>query len=126
MSFDQLPEVERLIEYVLYDRAADDQDLKDAFLDEFEIELKSSINPRRRGTITANLPKGMTSLSPYGTLTCKGGFAMQNKGARYEAGRFIYQAPLIEEGQTRVCLDCPQKLECSPKIDLGAGGDYSV
>ena len=117
--FDQLPEVQPWIDYVLYDRAADDQGLKAEFRDELEIELKSSINPRRRKTITDNLPKGMKSLSPYGTLTCEAGFEMEYLGARYEAGYFIYQAPLVEGGQTSVCQNCPHKPQCSPNSTSG-------
>ena len=105
----QLPEIQPWIGVVLYDRAADDQPLKSAFLKELGIELKSAVNPRRRQAPAEGLPKGMERLSPYGTLTCRGGFEMDYCGARFETERFLYQAPLIADGQAPVCAACARK-----------------
>jgi len=115
----QFPEIQPWIGVVLYDRAADDEPLKSAFLKDLGIELKSAVNPRRRQALTEGLPKGMDRLSPYGTLTCRGGFRMDYRGARFETERFIYQAPLAEDGHTPVCSGCPHKPWCSPLSTLG-------
>ena len=44
---------------------------------------------------------------------------MDYRGARFETERFIYQAPLAEDGHTPVCSGCPHKPWCSPLSTLG-------
>ncbi|CAB1076485.1 hypothetical protein D1AOALGA4SA_4281, partial [Olavius algarvensis Delta 1 endosymbiont] len=53
-----------------YDSACDSQPLKDKFRDQLGIALKASLNPRRKKTVTENLPKGMKKLTAYGNLVC--------------------------------------------------------
>lgn len=116
--FDRLPEIQPWIKRVLYDSACDDQNLKDKFERELGVELKASMNPRRRQTITTGLPKGMKKLSPYGVLTCKADHEMDYKGIRYEAEKFIYQAP-VNEKNICACSTCGLKNECCPKSKQG-------
>jgi hypothetical protein len=61
---------------VLYDSACDSQALKNKFRDQLGIELKASLNPRRKKSVTENLPKGMKKLTPYGNLVCNADFEM--------------------------------------------------
>ena len=63
--FDNLPQVRPWIDTVLYDGAADTQGLKDKFDNDFNIRLRASLNPRRRKSITINLPRGMEKITPY-------------------------------------------------------------
>ncbi len=66
--FAQYPEIKSWIDTVLYDSACDSQPLKDKFRDQLGIALKASLNPRRKKTVTENLPKGMKKLTAYGNL----------------------------------------------------------
>ena len=118
MLFDNLPQVKPWIDRVLYDSACDNGKLKDAFMDRFGIELKASFNPRRRKSVTENLPTGMAKLTASGNLTCDGGFEMHYKGARFDFDKFIYQAPL-DENSTSVCSSCLHKHACSPQSTNG-------
>ncbi len=86
---DMLPELRTWIDTVLYDSACDHSSLKERVKDEFGMDLKTSLNPRRRQTIETNLPKGMNRLTPRGNLICNGGFEMDYKGARFEAKQYI-------------------------------------
>jgi methylphosphotriester-DNA--protein-cysteine methyltransferase len=74
--FAQYPQVRPWIEKVLYDSACDSQALKKKFRDQLGIELKASLNPRRKKSVTENLPKGMKKLTPYGNLVCNADFEM--------------------------------------------------
>jgi len=114
MLFENLPEVEPWIERVLYDSACHDSKLKGTFMDRFGIELKASFNPRRRKSVTENLPMGMAKITASGTLICNAGFEMDYKGARFDSDKFIYQAPM-DESKTSVCSDCQHKDTCSPQ-----------
>jgi len=118
MLFEHLPELKPWIDTALYDSACDNKTLKKKFKDKLGIELKASLNPRRKKDATENLPKGMEKMTPYGTLRCKGGFEMNYKGIRYEAGKFIYQAP-TNESNDPVCLNCVYKEECCPNSITG-------
>ncbi len=80
---------------------------------DLDIQLKTSLNPRRRYTITDNLPKGMDRLTPYANLVCQGGQIMDYQGLRYDTEKFIYHSPLDENNES-VCNTCPNKLECCP------------
>jgi hypothetical protein len=111
--FKSMPEVAPWIDTALYDSACDDQKLKDKFWNEMNIVLKTSMNPRRRRPVTEGLPKGMDNITPQGDMTCKCGFLMDYKGARYESEKFIYQAPRDEAGDS-VCSDCWFKAFCCP------------
>jgi uncharacterized glyoxalase superfamily protein PhnB len=116
--FDNLPEVKPWIETVLYDSACDNRKLKDEIKDEFDINLRASLNPRRRKTIEDNLPKGMDRLTPRGNLTCNGGVIMDFVGVRSEGEKYIYEAPKDEAGNS-VCLNCKHKPVCSPLSEHG-------
>ena len=118
MLFQNLPEVQPWIDRLLYDSACDDRKLKDIFYDLFGIELKASFNPRRRKTVTENLPNGMAKITPSANLFCNGGFEMDFKGARFDFDKFIYQAP-FDENQISVCSSCPDKPTCSPYSTKG-------
>ena len=116
--FENLPEVKPWIDKALYDSACNSQKLKHKFRDELNIELKTSLNPRRKKKITENLPRGMQQLTPYGNLTCMGGFEMDYQGARYDLNKFIYQAPL-NENKACVCMDCAYKSMCTSTSTKG-------
>lgn len=103
---------------MLYDSAADSADLKDKFEQDFHIQLKASLNPRRKKTITSNLPRGMQKITQYGNMTCDAGYEMDYQGMRYETEKFIFRAPL-EENQKSVCLDCKHKPRCCPLSKKG-------
>ncbi len=106
------------IDRVLYDSACDNGKLKDTFMDRFGIELKASFNPRRRKSVTQNLPTCMAKITASGNLICIGGFEMDYKGARFDFDKFIYQAPL-DENKVSVCSGCLHKLTCSPQSTKG-------
>jgi hypothetical protein len=116
--FDHLPEMKDQIDTVLYDKAADDAGLKQKFEEDFEISLKTSLNPRSRKTVTSGLPRGMKKLTPYGNMICEAGFEMDYQGIRYESEKFIYHAPLDEDRKS-VCLNCKNKSKCCPFSEKG-------
>jgi hypothetical protein len=116
--FECLPVVKAWIDTVLYDSACDNQTLKEAFEKELQIGLKTSLNPRRKKAVTDNLPRGMEKITPYGDLICKGGYEMDYKGIRYEAEKFIYQAP-VDENNVSVCIGCMYKMACCPHANIG-------
>ncbi len=118
LLFDRLPELRPWIDTVLYDSACDNKTLKEKFKRELGIELKASLNPRRRKDVTEDLPRGMEKMTPYGTLICKGGYEMDYKGIRYEAGKFIYHAP-TNESNDPACLNCVFKEQCCPHSHSG-------
>lgn len=111
--FEYLPDVKPWIDRVLYDSACNDRTLKQTIKDQFDIELKASLNPRRRKTVTDNLPRGMDKLTPYGALVCLGGCEMEYIGVRYNNEKFIYQAPVDANGKP-VCETCEFKTTCCP------------
>jgi len=116
--FEDLPEVKSWIDTALYDSACDDLKLKILFEEEFNIDLKTSMNPRGRKTVAENLPQGMEKLTPCGNMICKGGFEMDFKGARYNNEKFIFQAPVNDENVC-VCSGCEHKPTCSPLSKTG-------
>lgn len=113
LLFDMYPEIQPWFDTALYDSAADSQKLKDSFQEDFGIQLKASLNPRRRKTIIENLPKGMEKLTPFGNMTCINGIEMDYRGARFDSESFIYQAPSDDEGVS-ACANCEHKSFCSP------------
>ncbi len=78
--FNILPEIKPWIRRVLYDSACDSKELKDKFQDELAIELKASLNPRRKKDITKYLPRGIEKITPHGVPICAGGHEMEYKG----------------------------------------------
>ena len=116
--FAQYPQVRSWIETVLYDSACDSQPLKQKFIKQLGIQLKASLNPRRKQTVTENLPKGMKKLTAYGHLVCNADLEMDYRGVRTETEKFIYQAPLDASG-TSVCDNCEQKPVCCPTAAKG-------
>ena len=111
--FQNIPEIKANIDRVLYDSACDSQDLKDNFKKDLGIELKASLNPRRKKTVTENLPKGMLKLTAHGNLVCNSEIEMDYQGMRHEREQFIYMAPVNKENIS-VCEKCALKDQCCP------------
>jgi hypothetical protein len=109
--FENLAQVYPWIDTVLYDGAADTRGLKEKFDKDLNIRLRASLNPRRRKSVTINLPRGMEKITPYGNLVCKASFEMDYKGMRHESEKFIYHAPKDDSGRS-VCLGCEHKSVC--------------
>ena len=95
----------------------DKKELKEKILNDFDLELKASLNPRRKKAITENLPRGIEKLTPYGVPICIAGYDMEYQGMRYENEKFIYQAPKDSENSP-VCLTCRYKDDCCPNSAL--------
>ena len=109
--FENLPQVHSWIDTVLYDGAADTKGLREKFDKDLNIRLRASLNPRRRQSVTINLPRGMEKITTYGNLICKAGFEMDYRGMRHESEKFIYHAPKDDRGRS-ICLDCEHKSVC--------------
>lgn len=116
--FDHLPQVQPWIERILYDSAADSEALRQQIHETFGMDLKSTLNPRRKKEITENLPRGMTKLTPQGEIFCQAGHAMDYQGARFGTERFIYGPPHTDEGD-RYCDTCTNKALCCPHATKG-------
>lgn len=60
LLFETYPDLSQSIKRALYDSACDDQPLKEQFSEELGIELKASLNPRRKKAVTdpTQLPGG--------------------------------------------------------------------
>jgi len=117
--FDRYPDVQSCVSRVLYDSACDDAVLKKTFETDFQVELKASLNPRRKKDVTKGLPRGIEKITPYGNPICLAGHVMDYKGSRYEAEKFIYEAPKNEQGQS-VCAGCPQRNNCCNDTTTGS------
>ncbi|MCP4375158.1 MAG: hypothetical protein GY794_03105, partial [bacterium] len=105
------PDLAKSVRRVLYDSACDDAPLKQRFQDDLEIELKASFNPRRSKAITAALPRGIEKITPYGVPICLAGHELDYQGIRYASEKFIYRAPLQDDGPS-VCIGCGEKAQC--------------
>jgi hypothetical protein len=105
------PELAQSVKRVLYDSACDDTVLKERFEEALEVELKASFNPRRSKPITKDLPRGMERITPYGVPICQAGHEMDYQGIRYANEKFIYRAPLDDDGFS-VCLGCREQASC--------------
>ena len=105
------PDLKPVIKRVLDDGAADDQSLKDSFQTEWEIELLAPINPRRRGPITKDLPRGIDHLTPIGIPVCQQGYPLEFLTCRHDTRKFVFQAPSGEDG-IPVCWQCPTRSQC--------------
>jgi hypothetical protein len=116
--FEEHPEIEPWIERVLYDSACDNKELKDKFQKELGLELKTSLNPRRRKEVMEALPRGLEKVTPYGVPVCIAGYEMDYKGIRYGSEKFIYQTP-VNEDEVPVCLSCEHKIDCCPNSNTG-------
>lgn len=117
--FDLYPDVESCVYRVLYDSACDDAGLKKEFEETHGVVLKASLNPRRKKDTTEGIPRGMEKITPYGNPICLEGHVMDFKGSRYEAEKFIYAAPLDEQGES-VCTGCPQRSQCCNPATKGS------
>ena len=104
---------------MLYDSACDDASLKQRFQDELDLELKASFNPRRSKAITEPLPRGIEKITPYGVPLCLAGHEMDYQGIRYASEKFIYRAPLGDDGRS-VCTGCPEKPRCCNRFTLSS------
>ncbi len=116
--FEQYPVIKQWIDTVLYDSACDSDTLKTKFKDLLHLELKASLNPRRKKTVTENLPKGIKKVTAFGNAICNAGFEMDYQGIRYETENFIYRAP-VDANDISVCTTCEHKLNCCPTATKG-------
>jgi hypothetical protein len=113
-----LPELWPFIRTVIDDGAAYDRDLFVQVQQRLGIDLRASVNPRRRAILTENLPRGIDKLTPYGELYCQAGHTLEYRGVRQATETFIYGPPLDDEGQSR-CLGCPDQGTCCPRAAHG-------
>lgn len=112
----QFPEITEAAENLLDDSAADDPKLKSAVEKQFGIKLRCHVNPRRRKTLKEDeLPKGMVSLTPSGTLRCQAGLEMDYQGKRQGSG--YYYGPPRDKQNHGSCESCPLKLQCCNKTN---------
>lgn len=109
--FATYPELKGKFDTVLADTAMDDADTRQTVRDEFGMDLKTPTNPRGIKTITANLGRGMKSLSPTGVLTCQADREMPFTGVRFGTEKFIYGSPRSSTGEI-ACLNCPLREAC--------------
>jgi hypothetical protein len=109
--FKLYPDLKEAVTRVLDDGAADDQPLKDFFWEEWEIELLAPVNPRRRGSITKDLPRGIDHITPLGIPVCRNGYPFEFVTCRYDTQKFVFQAPRGEDG-IPVCWQCPARPQC--------------
>jgi len=116
--FSTYPALKETVKTVLYDSAADDAPLKKKFKEELNLDLRTSTNPRKRKDITTNLPRGIVKITPFGYVICMSGREMEYQGIRYELEKYIYSAPLLEDG-TIACHNCKYKSECCPNAEKG-------
>jgi len=110
------PEVAKTAKNLLDDSAADDPKLKRLVEKKFGIKLRCHINPRRRKTLKEKeLPKGMASLTPNGTLRCKDDLEMDYQGKRQGIG--YYYGPPRDEQNRVSCESCPFQSQCCHKTN---------
>jgi hypothetical protein len=115
---ERVPEALAGVEFLLDDAAADDPKLREQVNQDFQLTLRSSLNPRRRKPLIEDLPKGMNRLTPYGELICDGEQSLEYLGVRWKNEVFIYGPPRTEE-KTITCLTCPLKDDCCPRATAG-------
>ena len=109
--FSRHPDLKGIVTRLLDDGAADDPALKSEIKTTFDIELLAPINPRRRGPIRDDLPRGIDHLTPRGVPVCQAGFPFELLGFRQETERFIFIAPETTPGAS-VCLGCAFRGDC--------------
>lgn len=105
-------------DFLLDDSAADDAELRKTIQDEFQLTLRTSINPRSRKTITEALPRGMAKLTPYGELICLAEQSLDYRSVRWETGVFNYGPPKTDTEEI-ACLTCPLKEACCSRAANG-------
>jgi hypothetical protein len=109
--FQRHPDLKGLINRVLDDGAADDAKLKAAIQEDLQIEVLAPINPRRRGPIRADMPRGIDHLTPRGVPVCRAGYPFELLGVRRDTEHFLFAAPKDEQGQS-VCQGCGLREGC--------------
>jgi hypothetical protein len=105
------PDLRGVVTRVLDDGAADDPQLKSQIKSMFDIELLAPINPRRRGPIRDDLPRGIDHLTPRGVPVCGAGYPLELLGFRQATERFIFTAPEATPGES-VCVGCALRGDC--------------
>jgi len=105
------PDLQGVVTRVLDDGAADDPKLKSEIKTTFGIQLMAPINPRRRGPIRDDLPRGIDHLTPRGVPVCGAGYPLELLGFRQDTERFIFTAPEATPGQS-VCWGCGLRSGC--------------
>jgi hypothetical protein len=116
--FEQYSIVKEWIDIALYDSACDSKELKAKFKDKLNLDLKASLNPRRKKVVTENLPRGMGKVTPYGNVICNADHEMDYRGIRFKDEKYIYQWPVDKDGNS-VCLACEHKPICCPTAEYG-------
>jgi len=109
--FARHPDLKEVVKRLLDDGAADDPQLKAKVKTAFGIDLLAPINPRRRGPVLGDLPRGIDHLTPRGVPVCRAGFPFELLGFRTETERFIFAAPKTAERES-VCSDCAVRAGC--------------
>ena len=105
------PDLKGLVTRVLDDGAADDPKLKSQIKTTFDIELLAPINPRGRGPIRTDLPRGIDHLTPRGVPVCRAGFPFELLGFRQDSTSCIFAAPQAAPGES-VCSWCALRGGC--------------
>jgi hypothetical protein len=108
--FARHPDLKDIVKRVLDDGAADDPKLKAQIKTTFGVELLAPINPRRRGPIRGDLPRGIDHLTSRGTPVCQAGYPFELLGFRQSTERFIFTAPTVQ-GES-VCSGCALRDGC--------------
>ena len=107
-----LPEVVDHADRALADSAYNSEKNRNTLAEEpFNLRLCTSMNPRRRKTMTEGLPRGMSKITPYGEVVCQDGRSMDYLGVRTETERYIYGPPRDEDGKAH-CQYCPFRDTC--------------
>jgi hypothetical protein len=109
--FQRHPDLNGIINRVLDDGAADDAKLKAAIKEDLGIEVLAPINPRRRGPIRDDMPRGIDHLTPRGVPVCRAGYPFELVGVRHDTEHFLFRAPKDEQGQW-VCQGCGLRVGC--------------
>ena len=117
-TFEDYPQLKGKFKSVLADTAMDDADSKQTVRDEFGLDQKTPTNPRNIKTRTADIGRGMKSLTPIGTLTCQADREMPFKGVSFERERFLYGSPRLSTGEL-ACLTCPLRETCCRRDTKG-------
>jgi hypothetical protein len=110
------PELWGQIDRVLDDGAADDAALKEEVGERFGIQLLTPINPRRRGALTQNMPRGIDHITNTGTPVCRAGRPFDFVGCRHDSRKFLFRAPNDADGQP-LCNGCPLRSECCRRAE---------
>lgn len=109
--FETYPMLQGVFRTLLADSAMDDVDLKEQIKILFGLTVKTPVNPRGIKPRTADIGRGMKSLSPTGTLTCQGERQMEFLGVRFASEQFLYGPPGGSR-QTSACSSCPHRSSC--------------